>query len=200
MGIGAVIGSGIYTLPSLLASVAGLLSFVAVVVMGIVTLLLMFIMAKLGVQYPKAGAIYYFSREILGDLNGFITGLCFYACCFVGTAAIIYAFILYLNYYIPGLAVGYTLTLSGTAISLVILAVVTFVNILGVKYGAGLNFVLVIVKIIPLVVFILFAFTRFNPANFIDFAPFGLSAMGLALAFVLDVCRLRGSSSRRRRD
>jgi amino acid transporter len=144
LGVGSIIGSGVYTNPGLIASVAGPLGLVAIVFMGILTFLLMYIIAELGIIYPKAGAIYYFAKEILGDLAGFITGLSYYACCFVGTPAIIYSFLFYLSYYVPGVAVELTLTPLGILIALVILAIVTWINIIGVKHGAGLNFILTV--------------------------------------------------------
>ncbi len=183
IGIGAVIGSGIYTLPGLIASVSGPLSITAIVLMGVITFILMYILAKLGRMYPRAGGLYYFAREVLGDLAGFITGLSYYFCCFIGTAAIIYAFLLYLSYYIPNIVIGLTLTPLGTAIAIVILAIVTAINIIGVKYGAGLNFILTIARIAPLLAFIAIAFTRINIGNFEPFAPYGLGSIGLAVAF-----------------
>jgi len=183
LGVGSIIGSGVYTNPGLIASVAGPLGLVAIVFMGILTFLLMYIIAELGIIYPKAGAIYYFAKEILGDLAGFITGLSYYACCFVGTPAIIYSFLFYLSYYVPGVAVGLTLTPLGILIALVILAIVTWINIIGVKHGAGLNFILTVLRILPLFVFIAIAFTRFNISNFAPFTPFGVGSMGLAIAF-----------------
>jgi len=184
IGIGAMIGSGIYTTPGLLASVSGPLSILAIVFMAIVTAILIYILAELGKIYPKAGGLYYFAREVYGDLSGFITGLCYYSTCFIGTAAIIYTFLLYLSYYVPSLAVGgLTLTPLGTATAIVILAIITAINVIGVKYGAGLNFILTLGRIIPLLVFIAIGFTRINPSNFEPFAPYGIGSMALTVAF-----------------
>jgi len=183
LGIGSIIGSGIYANPGLITSVTGPLAIVAIIFMSIITSILMYIIAKLGVIYPKAGSIYYFAKEILGDLAGFITGLSYYVCCFVGTPAIIYAFIFYLSYYIPGVAVGLTLTPLGVLIALIILAIVTWINVIGVKPAAGLNFILTVLKILPLFVFIAIASIRFNANNFQPLAPFGFGSIGLAIAF-----------------
>jgi amino acid transporter len=183
LGIGSIIGSGIYTNPGLIASVSGPLALLAIVFMSIITFFIMYILAELGVAYPKAGGIYYFPKEVLGDLAGFITGFSYYVTCFVGTTAIIYSFLLYLSYYVPGVAVGLTLTPLGIIIALIILAIVTLINIIGVKHGAGLNFILTILRIAPILVFIAIAFTRFNTNNLEPFAPFGFGGIGLAVAF-----------------
>jgi len=183
LGIGSVIGSGVYALPGLIASVSGPSSILAVVLMGLITLVLMYIFAKLAKLYPRAGALYYFAKETLGDMPGFITGFSYYVSCFVGVAAIIYAFLLYLSYYVPGVAIGLTLTPLGIIIALTILAIVTAINIVGVKHGATLNFILTVLKIIPLIVFVAVALMRINVANFEPFAPFGFGGIGLAIAF-----------------
>jgi amino acid transporter len=183
IGIGAMVGSGIYTTPGLIASVSGPLSVLAIVLISVITAILMYILAELGKIYPRAGGIYYFSKEVLGDLSGFITGLSYYFCCFIGTAAIIYSFLLYLSYYIPGIAVGLTLTPLGIAIAIAILAIVTIINVIGIKYGAGLNLILTLVRMAPLLAFIVIGFSKINTNNFQPLAPYGFGSIGLAIAF-----------------
>ncbi len=183
IGIGGVIGSGVFTMPGLVASVSGPLAIFAVLIMGFITALFLYVIGKLGEIYPRAGAIYYFAREALGDLAGFITGLSFYACSFIGTAPIIYGFILYLSYFVPGLAIGLTLTSLGIALAIAILAIVTLINIIGVRYGAGLNFVLTVGKIIPLLIFVAMGLANLSPGNFQPIAPYGVGSIGLAIAF-----------------
>jgi hypothetical protein len=40
--------------------------------------------------YPKSVGLYYFAKEALGDLSGFITGFSFYVSCFVGDETFTY--------------------------------------------------------------------------------------------------------------
>ncbi len=183
IGIGGMIGSGVFTLQGLISSVAGPAALLAIIIIGIITLILGLMYAELGSMYPRAGGPYYFPKEVLGDLNGFVTGWSYYLCCFIGTAAIIYTFILYLSFYIPNLVVGLTLTPLGTLIALLLLAIVTYINVIGVRYGAGLNFILTVLRIIPLLLFIGIALYLLKPANFKPFAPFGASGIALAIAF-----------------
>jgi len=183
IGIGSMIGSGVFTTQGLISSVAGPAALLAIFIIGIITVILGLMYAELGSMYPRAGGPYYFPREILGDLNGFVTGWSYYLCCFIGTAAIIYAFILYLSFYIPGLVVGLTLTPMGTLLALLLLAIVTYINVIGVRYGAGFNFILTVLRIIPLFLFIGVALYFFKPANFHPFVPFGASGVALAIAF-----------------
>ena len=70
LGIGSVIASEVYALPGLIASVSGQSSILAVVLMGLITLVLMYIFARLAKLYPKAGALYYFAKEVWGICQG----------------------------------------------------------------------------------------------------------------------------------
>uniref|UniRef100_A0A7C3SLA3 Amino acid permease n=1 Tax=Thermofilum pendens TaxID=2269 RepID=A0A7C3SLA3_THEPE len=183
IGVGAMVGSGVYALPGLVASVSGPLSILAVLAMSAITGLFVYILAELGRELPRSGALYYFARESFGDLAGFITGFSFYVSCFVGTAAIIYSFVLYASFFAEGLAVGLTLTPLGTALALLLLAVVTAVNVLGVKHGALLNLALTVLRVIPLLLFIGVGLLSLRPANLEPLAPYGYGSIALAIAF-----------------
>lgn len=183
IGVGAMVGSGVYTLPGLVASVSGPLSVLAVLLMSAITGLFVYILAELGKELPTSGALYYFARGTFGDLAGFITGFSFYVSCFVGTAAIIYAFVLYASYFLKDLASGLTLTPLGTALALVLLAAVTAVNVVGVKHGALLNLALTVLRVVPLLLFVAVGLLSFKPANLEQPAPYGYGGLALAVAF-----------------
>jgi amino acid transporter len=52
IGVGAMVGSGIYTLPGLLASVSGPLSILAVVAMSLITGIFIYVLSELGKNIP----------------------------------------------------------------------------------------------------------------------------------------------------
>ncbi len=183
VSIGSVIGSGVFSTPGLLASVAGPSALLAVLLMGSITLILGLIYAELGTLFPRAAGIYYFPREALGDFAGFVTGWSYYLSCVVGTAAIIYAFVLYLSFYLPWLASGLTLTPHGVALSLAILALVTYANVRGVRLGAGVSLALTVAKVAALVLVATALLAFFKPSNFAPIAPFGVQGVALAIAF-----------------
>ena len=179
IGVGAMVGSGIYTLPGLVASVSGPLSILAVLAMSAITGLFVYILVELGREFPRSGALYYFARESFGELAGFITGFSFYVSCFVGTAAIIYSFVLYASFFAEGL----TLTPLGTAVALLLLAAVTAVNVLGVKHGALLNLALTVLRAAPLLLFTAVGLLSLKLANLEPLAPYGYGSIALAIAF-----------------
>jgi len=183
VSVGSMVGSGVFSTPGLLASVAGPSAVLAVLLMGGATLVLGLVYAELGTLFPRAGGVYYFPREILGDFPGFVTGWSYYLSCVVGTAAIIYSFVLYLSFYVPWLAEGLTLTGYGVGLSLAILAVVTYVNVRGVRLGAGLSLALTVAKVAAIAAVSAALLLRFKPSNFSSLAPYGAQGLALAVAF-----------------
>jgi amino acid transporter len=109
-------------------------------------------------------------------------GWAYFLYAFIGTAAIIDIFVTYLNYYIPGLAVGLTLTPTGIGVAVFFLWVWTAMNILGVKWGGLYAIVTTFGKIIPLLLFAGIGLLYMNYGNFSNMFPFGASGIGLAMS------------------
>lgn len=183
LGVGSIIGSGMFAMPAVMGSVAGPALILAVILTGIVTMFLAIAYAELGSAFPLTGGPYSLPRLALGDVGGFVMGWGYFLYAFIGTAAIIDIFITYLGFYVPGLAVGQTLTHTGTLIAIVALWIFTGINVLGVKWGGLYSVVTTVGKIIPLLLFgaIGLAYTKFG--NFTPFLPFGLTGITLAMAF-----------------
>jgi basic amino acid/polyamine antiporter, APA family len=69
--IGNMVGSGIFTLPAVLAGEAGPASILALVFTGVGAMLLALVFANLGRAHPRTGGPYYFARRAFGDFVGF---------------------------------------------------------------------------------------------------------------------------------
>jgi basic amino acid/polyamine antiporter, APA family len=61
--VGNMVGSGIFTLPAVLAGEAGPASIVALVFTGVGAMLLALVFANLGRAHPHTGGPYYFARR-----------------------------------------------------------------------------------------------------------------------------------------
>src|ERR1043165_5418418 len=95
--MGNRVGSGIFTLPAVLAGEAGPASIVALVFTGLGAMLLALVFANLGRAHPKTGGPYYFARRAFGDFVGFQTAWAYWIAAWVGNAAIAVAFAGYLG-------------------------------------------------------------------------------------------------------
>jgi basic amino acid/polyamine antiporter, APA family len=95
--VGNMVGSGIFTLPALLAGEAGPASILSLAFTGVGAMLLALVFANLGRAHPKTGGPYYFARRAFGDFVGFQTAWAYWIAAWVGNAAIAVAFAGYLG-------------------------------------------------------------------------------------------------------
>ena len=183
LGVGSIIGSGMFAMPAVMGSVAGPALILAVILTGAVTSILAICYVELGSAFPLTGGPYSLPRLALGDVGGFVIGWGYFLYAFVGTAAIIDIFVTYLNFYIPGLAVGQTLTPWGTLLAVIALWVFTAINVAGIKWGALYSIVTTVGKIIPLLIFAVIGLAFLNFGNFGSFMAYGWTGVTLAMAF-----------------
>lgn len=74
MGLGTMIGGGIFILPSIAAAQAGSASMISFAIGGGVSLLAALSLSELATSMPSAGGSYYFVRRALGPLAGSVVG------------------------------------------------------------------------------------------------------------------------------
>ncbi|MEE8198252.1 MAG: amino acid permease, partial [Thermoplasmata archaeon] len=108
IGIGAMIGAGIFVLTGSAARVAGPAALIAFAVNGIVTLLTAFTYAELGSAYSQAGGGYVWARESLPPPVGFISGWFSWAATLIACALYAAAFGSFLALALEVLTVGST--------------------------------------------------------------------------------------------
>jgi basic amino acid/polyamine antiporter, APA family len=183
LGVGGIIGSGVFALAGVMGQVAGPSFILAVILVGGIASLLAIIYAELGSAFPISGGPYSIPRMALGDGTGFVMGWGYFLYAFIGTAAIIDIFIGYAGFYIPGLANGFTLTPLGIGIAVVALWVFTAINYFGIKWGGLFGIVTTIGKLAPLLIFAVVGLSLINFSNFSPFFTFGWSGIALAMAF-----------------
>lgn len=180
IGVGGIIGSGIFILPANMAAIAGPGLLLAILLSGIITTFLALAYAELGAAFPLTGGPFSLPRLAMGDLGGFLIGWGYFIYLFVGTAGIIDIFIVYLGFYIPGLSVGSTLTPMGIGVALVALWLFTLINIFGVKWGGLYSLITTIGKLIPLLLFCIMGFVVIDGHNFTPFIPLGFTGVTIA--------------------
>jgi len=181
IGVGGIVGSGIFVLPAIMGQLAGPGLILAILLSGIITLFLGVAYAELGAAFPITGGPYSLPRLALGDFGGFVMGWGYFLYLFIGTAGIIDIFIVYLGYYIPGLAVGATLTPVGISIAVIALWVFTIINVIGVKWGGLYAVLTTIGKLIPLLIFVMVGMAFFKGSNFVPFLPYGVTGIVLSI-------------------
>ena len=200
IGMGAMIGAGIFVLTGLAAEIAGPAAILVFALNGVVTAFTGLSYAELAASIPKSGGGYAFVREVFDDLASFVMGwMLWFAYMIAGT---LYALgfapnfleLLHVYGYVPPPdAVGAVPLAAGVsvppAVALAAVAVVLLVSVNAVSTAASgrLETVFTVVKVGILVVFVAFGLTspmfvpgaEFQPV-FGDGGPFAvLPAMGL---------------------
>jgi basic amino acid/polyamine antiporter, APA family len=200
--IGGVIGTGIFLTTSDMARALphpGLILLVWVVG-GLLTLAGALTYAELGVLFPRAGGIYHFLKEAYGPLWGFLYGWAsFFVIMSGGIAALAVGFGTYLGSFFPRLSTSnvlldvplghwrWTLTggqLAGAAAILLL----TLVNHLGVRVGAGLQTLVTSLNVAGLALFAFLALGGAAPGRTPLAAPLpggALAGFGVAMIAAL---------------
>jgi amino acid transporter len=183
LGIGFIVGSGIFIMPLLAAKEAGTLSIVSWVIGGFFSIITGLCFAELAAKVPKAGGPYAYAHKAFGNTTGFMVGWIFWVYYWATIASEVLAIALYLQFILP--QVNYMLRVF---ISLIIMIILTVINIKGVKLGGRVEDVFTIGKLLPLIIFGIVGlfFVRFS--NFHPIMPEGktvISAIGSSTILVL---------------
>lgn len=167
--VGNMIGSGVFLLPASLAPFGGA-SLLGWLVTTVGSMMIGLVFARLARRMPAAGGPYAYTREAFGEFAGFLVGWGYWISSWSALAAIAVAMVGYLGEFVPGLATNPPLA-AATAISAI--AILTVVNIRGVREAGILQLVTVVLKILPLVAVALFGLYRFEISHFEPLNPTG---------------------------
>jgi amino acid transporter len=190
--LGSVIGSGWLFGALYAAQIAGPASIISWVLGALVMLVLALVHAEVGSMYPVAGGSARYPHFAFGNLAGFATGWIVWVGAVTVAPIEVLAALQYLTFYFPWLtdtASGVTvLTPVGIVISVILMALFTVINLLGVAALAKSNNVIMIWKIaIPFLAVVVIMILSFHTTNFTSsdhggFMPFGIQGVLSAIA------------------
>jgi len=150
ISINDVIGSGIFLLPAAAAALLGPFSLWAILLAGVAVAVLVLCHAQAASFFDRAGGAYLYTREAFGDFIGFEVGWMTWLARIASVAALSNGLTL-------ALAELWAPAASGLARAVVIvatLALLAWVNVIGVKSGARAAVALTVAKLIPLAFFV----------------------------------------------
>jgi len=184
IGVGAIVGTGIYTLTGIGAGLAGPAVILSFLLCGVICACAAFCYAEMATMIPVAGSAYTYSYAVLGELLAWIVGWSLILEYTVAAAAVAVGWAGHAESLIVG--AGWPVppelmhgVFSGGLINIpaiLIAGIVTLLLILGTRESATLNIFLVLIKLSALVLFVVLAAQSFDPALFHPFAPFGYGA------------------------
>jgi len=168
IGVGTMIGAGIFVLPRQAISQAGSLAVVAFVLGGAIAMLTALSASELGTAMPKSGGAYYYVNHALGPLFGSVAGWANW----IGLAfASAFYMVGFGRYIVAIFGLGTTLSVGPVdlpVVTLVALAGATFftaINYVGAKETGRLQNVIVVVLVVILTAFTVLGALRADPAN-----------------------------------
>ncbi len=147
MVAGMMIGSGIFTLPSLLAAY-GSFSFIAWALSGFGALCLALTYANFAARQAGLGGPYFYVREVFGKRWGALVAWCYWFSLVSAVSAIALSFVGYIANFLPFEQDNLTSTLLALCVVLAFVAI----NLVGVRSASTLQLVATICKILPLLV------------------------------------------------
>jgi APA family basic amino acid/polyamine antiporter len=177
LGIGAIIGSGIFVVTGIVAGIAGPAMIISVLIAGTIALFSALSVAELSVFLPEEGGTYAYAQKLISPFAGFIAGwIWIFSNIFVG-AAVSLGFAHYFVTLFPAIPVK--------GIAVIICLIFIIINYIGLKESTLLNNILVTLKVLILLFFIAFGLGFFSGSHLIPFAPTGISGIlsGAALIF-----------------
>jgi APA family basic amino acid/polyamine antiporter len=200
LGVGAIVGTGIYTLIGQGAGLAGPGVMLSFVIAGVVCVCAAFAYAEMATMIPASGSAYTYSYSVLGEFLAWIVGWSLILEYTVVCSAVAVGWAGYATGFLEGhgihlphyLVVGWAADhpikdiLHGAVfdpnkglISLPAVFVTFVVALLlaaGAKESATVNALLVVVKIAALVLFVAIAAPHFDATKLKPFMPFGFWA------------------------
>jgi APA family basic amino acid/polyamine antiporter len=178
--IGSIIGTGVFTMPAVMAG-AGTSSLLVLGVIAVGALLLGAMFGQLTKRIPTSdGGLYAYSKHEFGDFAGFLTAWCYWITAFAGNAAIVASWVLYVDSLF-----GITNPSSWTnfGIALTGLWIPAAINLVGVRQMAWFQNVTVVLKFLPLIVVGVVGWFYVKTSNFGPFNATGGSLYsGISIA------------------
>jgi APA family basic amino acid/polyamine antiporter len=187
LGIGAVIGTGIFVLTSEAAQKAGPAMLISFVIAGFVCAVAALCYSELAAMVPVSGSAYTYTYAVMGELLAWMVGWALILEYAVGASAVAVGWSGYFVGLLKSWGIIVPLSLAvgpsqGGLLNLpavVIALLVTGLLILGTKESARFTSALVLVKVLALSVFIALTFPVLNGAHFEPFIPNGWGTYGV---------------------
>ena len=162
VAINAVIGAGIFGLPSKVYSLIGSYSLIAFVVCALVVMLIILCFAEVGSRFDQTGGPYLYAREAFGPTVAFEVGWLIWLARLTAFAANCNLLVSYLGYFCPAAnsTIPRALTITGVVLAL------TALNVTGVRQAAIASDLFTIGKLIPMLIFIAVGLFFLKPSAF----------------------------------
>jgi APA family basic amino acid/polyamine antiporter len=194
LGIGAIIGAGIFVMTGVGAREAGPGLIVSFILAGLACAMAALCYAEFAAMIPAAGSAYSYSYATMGELVGWIIGWDLVLEYAVGAAAVAVGWSGYFRVILEGMGLHLPHAIAfapgtepGAVVNLPALLIVLLISAVlyvGIRESARLNSIIVAIKLCAVAVVILVGMFFVRPQNWTPFAPFGWSGISKGAAYI----------------
>lgn len=184
LGIGAIVGTGIYTLTGVGADRAGPAVLLAFAIAGAVCACAALAYAEMATLIPTAGSAYTYTYSVIGEGIAWVVGWSLILEYSLACSTVAVGWAAYLVGWLQGVGIELPHVLlagphAGGIVNLpAVLVALSIAGLLmaGTRESATLNIILVIIKISALAAFVFLALPAFNGENMTPFMPYGFGS------------------------
>lgn len=176
IGLGAIIGAGIFVVTGVAAGVSGPSFIVGLVIAGTIASFNGLSSAQLAAVYPQSGGTYEYGYQLLSPWFGFTAGWMFLISKLSAAGVVAIGFGSYFHHLVP--------VVSPQIISVIAILFLTVVNLFGIKKAGLINIFIVTTTILSLLYLVFSGLPQVEINNFTPFAPFGISGIAESAALL----------------
>lgn len=165
VGLGAIVGAGLFVVTGVAAGVAGPAFLIGLALAAGVAACNAMSSAQLAATFPQSGGTYEYGYRLLHPLLGFSAGWMFLASKLAAAGTVALGFAGYLGALLP--------FLPQRVSAVVAIVALTGVNYVGIKKAGRLNIAVVAITLLSLLYFVIAGVPAFRADNLLPFSPNG---------------------------
>lgn len=194
LGVGAIIGTGIFVLTGVAAAnYAGPGVVFSFMLAGMVSGLAAIVYTELASALPVAGSVYTYTYVTMGEIVAWLVGWNLILEYMVAAGAVAIGWSSYTIDLLRSVGLAFPAELAGSPFeggiinlpAIIIVMAVTALIVSGTRESAWVNRIVVTAKLAAIVLFLVIGFKHMNPANWSPLLPFGIAGVfkGAAIVF-----------------
>ncbi len=176
IGLGTMLGAGVFILPSIASQQAGPASMISFIIGGIISVLAALSLSELSTSMPVTGGSYHYIHASLGNFLGSISGMILWSGLTFASAFYMLGF----GQYLVELYGGITISVAALIMAIILI----LVNIYGVGEAGKLQNLIVTILVGIIIVFLVFGLPWVDAENLTPFNPEGFSAVMMTVGTV----------------
>lgn len=169
VGMNAMIGSGIFTIPTFLALQAGPAGIITTLFVALIAWSMALSLAKVAQFFPGEGSFYHYVRQWGGHTLGMIASASYLIGLFIAMGLLAKMAGVYIQHHIH--------FLDAQTLGFMTLVLLTIVNMLGVAMSEMGQYILIVCTVFPLIITSILCFTKASSTNLKPFAPYGVGSI-----------------------